>query len=68
MDKLEKLKAHFDSRSVNKTKFESEVRKNYPTFSRQKLNAILRGEKPLTDESWEQINSVLKWDEKTLGH
>jgi hypothetical protein len=62
MNKLEKLKKHFDSRSVNKTKFESDVRKNYPTFSRQKLNAILRGDAKLTDKAWEEINSVLKWD------
>lgn len=58
--KLEYIKKYFDSRKVNKTAFCDQVQKNGFVFSRQYLDMILRGDRPLTEEMWRRINSVLK--------
>ena len=63
MNKLEKLKAHFEQRSVNKTEFERQVRAKGFRFSRMSLNNVLAGRTALTEKFWNKINSVLKWEE-----
>lgn len=63
MNRLEKLKKHFESRNVNKCEFERQVRANGYRFSRMSLNNVLSGRTPIiTPEFWEKINSVLKWE------
>lgn len=66
MDRLERLRAHFDSRKVNKTQFQNEMRKYSPRFSRNFLNMILKGERNLTDRTWGLLCKCLKWDTKIV--
>ena len=63
MNREQKLKAHFEQRSVNKTEFERQVRAKGFRFSRVSLNNVLAGRTPLTKKFWNKINSVLKWEE-----
>jgi len=57
---LKYIRNYFEPRKVNKTAFCNQVKKNGFVFSTQYLNMILRNERPLTNEMWSRINSVLK--------
>lgn len=60
--RVKRLQNFFDSRKINKTEFEREMRKYSPRFSRQFLNMILKGERNLTDKTWGLLSQCLKWE------